>query len=101
MNIYEMYVANGNKAGFWVVRDSWGQSFAKVLTVAGFPAGPLSGDPPYYAQGPKKKSPTVMARIYYRDQKPVIEPLRCPGTYAYRRIVSPFGVADSNLGKGL
>ena len=33
MNLYEMYVANGMKTGFWVKRRTWGDLCARVTFV--------------------------------------------------------------------
>jgi hypothetical protein len=53
-----MYVANGNRAGFWVKRDSWGNTCALVKLVGGQASGELSGEPPYVnVKG--KGNPTV------------------------------------------
>jgi hypothetical protein len=76
MNIYEMYVANGNRAGFSVHRNSWAShNTAQVLSVAGQESGPLSGAPPYYG------NPLVIA-----DHPWGVGRLSCPGTYAYELV---------------
>lgn len=89
MNIYEMYVANGNRAGFFVCRNSWNLegSAALVVSVGGRIEGKLSGEPPYYG------NPVVLADVVYanRPDRPVLhnQKLGCPGTYAYTRISPP------------
>lgn len=81
MNIYGMYFANGKKVGFWIQRDSWGSTCAKVLAV-----GPIKGPPPYYGD------PTVIADLYdlptgtIKDKNVEIS---CPGNYTYRQIPPP------------
>ena len=73
-----MYEAFGNRAGFYVRRDSWSRAYALVISVQGKKSGPLEGKPPYYG------NPSVIANIYgflNGDQKGVA--LSCPGTYAY------------------
>lgn len=77
-NIYQMYEAFGNRAGFYVRRDSWSKAYALVITVQGKKSGPLEGTPPYYG------NPPVVANIYgfdSGDQTGVR--LSCPGTYGY------------------
>lgn len=88
-NIYGMYAANGNAAGFFVRRDSWANStFARILTVAGQPTGPLPGKSPYHG------NPTVMAAFYFNDRlKDPAMILSCPGTYAYTEIPAPPGIS--------
>lgn len=83
-NIYQMYVENGNKAGFFVRRDSWSRIYACVTRVAGLKEGELRGEPPYFG------NPTVEMDVYANDgtlQKSG-EELSCPGTYAYKQIES-------------
>ena len=87
MNIYQMYVANGNKAGFYVVRDSWGNTIAEITTVGGKKEGMLPGKPPYYG------NPPVKADIYKKDTGSKINTnatISCPGTYAYTLVEDPF-----------
>jgi len=48
MNIYEMYVQNNNKVGFWIQRNSWHKYIAKVVEVQNKTTGALSGRSPYY-----------------------------------------------------
>jgi len=78
-NIYQMYAANGNRAGFYVRRNSWAQTYARVVAVDGREAGPLSGRPPYYG------NPPVTMDVYNWDGtvRAVAQPLSCPGTYGY------------------
>lgn len=47
-NIYQMYVANGNKAGFWVQRNSWSWQTALITSIGGQTEGKLEGLPPYF-----------------------------------------------------
>lgn len=77
-NIFQMYEAFGNRAGFYVQRDSWSKVYALVISVQGKKSGPLEGVSPYCG------NPAVVANIYgftNGDQKGVT--LSCPGTYAY------------------
>ena len=45
--IYDIYIANHNRAMFWAVRDCWDDMFVQVQTIAGRSEGPLQGAPPY------------------------------------------------------
>ena len=58
MNVYEMYVANGNEAGFWVMSKDWRNVLAEVVTVAGRTSGEVEGEPPYF------DNPPVMANFW-------------------------------------
>ncbi len=53
MNIYQMYVENGKRPGFWIGRTTWGNTIARVISV-----GPLKGPAPYFG------NPEVVARVY-------------------------------------
>lgn len=72
MNVYQMYVANGNKAGFSVRRKNW-RSSVRVVSVAGLAEGVLPGEPPYYGN-----PPVIVAYPNGRMQV-----LSCPGTFQY------------------
>lgn len=88
MNIYGMYVANGNRAGFWVVRAKWRNVIAQVTDVASKTDGPLAGTPPYYG------NPSVTAEFFNihtgepleRGEEGHERALPCPGTSAYTLI---------------
>lgn len=86
MNIYGMYVQNGNQAGFWVVRAKWRNVIARVTDVASKTAGPIEGHPPYYG------NPSVTAQFFNRHtgepqagwkDESFERALPCPGSYAY------------------
>jgi hypothetical protein len=53
-NLYQHYVANGNRAGFWVQHEIWEgtASEIRVKSVDGKTEGSLSGEPPNYGEGP-------------------------------------------------
>ncbi len=76
-NIYQMYVANGNKAGFWVKRNSWSWQTALITSIAGKSEGELEGKPPYFG------NPKVLARMGGTGGE---FELSCPGTYGYTRV---------------
>ena len=52
-NVFEMYVANGKRAGFWLRRTTWGNTCARVVDV-----GDIKGPAPYFC------NPKVYADIY-------------------------------------
>jgi hypothetical protein len=76
-NIYQMYVANGNKAGFWVKRNSWSWQTALITSIDGKSEGELSGVPPYHG------NLNVKGRMGGSGNE--IE-ISCPGTYGYSLI---------------
>lgn len=78
-NVYALYAENGNRSGFFIVRDSWTGCYAEVLSVGGKEAGELPGRPPYYGD------PKVLVRLYNRDgsiRESRLE-LSCPGCYSW------------------
>jgi hypothetical protein len=89
-NIFEMYHDNGDCAGFWVKRKSWGNTVARVLKVFGQESGPLPGNPPYhgYSESKARKDSKcgVLMQVWYGMEKPEIEVMSCPGTYGYREL---------------
>jgi hypothetical protein len=85
-NVYEMYVRNGNRAGFWVVRDSWTGVVALVRSIDRGQSGALSGDPPYYGNPPVRAGLWDWKLKRWRQK---YYELSCPGTYAYRRVDRP------------
>ena len=75
-----MYIQNGNKAGFYVMRNSWSNHYAKVIEIDGNAAGELSGEPPYH------DNLTVIGELYSLSTGRCIkkrEVLTCPGTFGY------------------
>ena len=100
LNIFQMYERNGDRAGFWVRRNSWGSwSFAQVLTVQGRESGPLAGVGPYFNDD-RGLNPIVEARIWYRGAVGMVEALSGPGTCAYVRIKAPADVLLAARGWG-
>ena len=85
MNIYQMYIANGERAGFHVRRDSWSSIYAEVKAIGGIAEGPLTGMPPYFG------NPPVIADVYDNNGllKQAAAVLSGPGTFAYARIDPP------------
>lgn len=59
MNVYEMYILNGCKFGFYIVRDSWGFTVAKITGIEGVKEGNMiPGKAPYFG------NPKVIAEFY-------------------------------------
>jgi hypothetical protein len=90
-NVFEMYVANGNHAGFWVKRNSWGNTCARVKSVHGREAGELPGVPPYFNVSGEGK-PRVIVDIFDLHTGALKDAdvlLSCPGTYGYEQIEPP------------
>jgi hypothetical protein len=76
-NIYQMYVANGNKAGFWVKRNSWSWQTALVTSIGGKSHGALNGNAPYF------DNPKVKGLMGGKGNEVEIT---SPSTYGYSRI---------------
>jgi len=79
LNIYQMYVANGNKAGFWITRNSWSWQTALVTSIGGISEGPLEGNAPYFMN---QKVKGLMGGVGREVE------ITSPGTFAYTRIES-------------
>jgi hypothetical protein len=79
-NIYQMYEANGNKAGFYVRRNSWSAVYACVTSVAGRTEGSLVVKPPYFG------NPPVTMDVFNNDGtiRSTNQILSCPGNYTYK-----------------
>ena len=76
-NVYEMYVANENRAGFFIRRITWGNTIARITTIGGREEGALSGEPPYFG------SDAVFAEFYNLDTGERLNEseVSCPGTF--------------------
>ena len=87
MNVYEMYESNGSRADFFIRRETWGNTIARVLHVAGQASGPLAGVAPYFERQ------RVIADFYDRRTGEWLNEgaVSSPGTYAYSL------VADADL----
>ena len=80
-NVFQMYVANGEKPGFWLRRTTWGNTCARVTSV-----GELMGPPPYYG------NPAVLADIYDFRTGALKEKgakIPAPGAYKTWRLIVP------------
>lgn len=81
-----MYYANGKKFGFWIQRDSWGNTIARVVSIEGVTEGQeINGKKPYHG------NPKVFAEFYKEEDKnnchagnlDNISEVSCPGNYSY------------------
>lgn len=81
-----MYYANDKKFGFWIKRDTWENTIAKVISIEGVIEGEkISGRPPYY------NNPKVVAEFYKKYNKQDcnsenldnISEVSCPSNYSY------------------
>jgi hypothetical protein len=86
MNVYQMYVAFDNRVGFWVQRDSWGNTCALVKQIGSQTEGELPGKPPYHGN---PKVTVDVFDIHNGSLKESDTILSCPGTYAYTQIPDP------------
>ena len=80
-NLFEIFVAEGSRTGFWLRRTTWATSCARVIFV-----GPLIADPPYYG------TPKVHADIYDLSSGALRDAnVRLPaaGTYKTWRKIEP------------
>ena len=79
LNVFQMYVANECKPGFWLRRTTWANTGACVISV-----GPLAGSPPYFG------NPKVCADIFDLSTGALKEAgarLPVPGTYKTWRLI--------------
>lgn len=86
MNVYEMYYENDKKFGYWIRRDSWGKTIAKVIGIEGVKEGDdIPGAKPYH------DNVKVKAEFYRESSKDYchsenidnISEVSCPGTFSY------------------
>lgn len=78
-NIYQLYRANGNKAGFVVRRQSWPVAVAIIKSIGGKEKGVLPGYPPYHG------NPRVVAEVVSGGRVVVCE-LTCAGCFQWERV---------------
>jgi len=81
LNVFQMYVANNLRAGFWLRRTTWENTCAQVTSV-----GEFKGSPPYYG------NPTVLADKYELRTGALKEQgvkIPAPGTYKTWRQIDP------------
>lgn len=101
MNVFQMYYCNGKEVGFWIKRNSWGNTVAKVISIDDQTTGSLKsfGSYPYFNKAKEK----VYAEIYkiveitdniitlhqtkpeffISSQDPNLGYISCPGTFGY------------------
>jgi hypothetical protein len=84
-----MYYANEKKFGFFIQRDSWGNTIAKVISIEGVIEGEeIPGIKPYH------NNIKVIAEFYKEDDKNNchsgnlnnISEISCPGNYSYNML---------------
>ncbi|WP_375416783.1 hypothetical protein [uncultured Hymenobacter sp.] len=84
MNVYQMYRHNDLRYGFWIVRDSWGNTLARITEIEGVSEGSkIKGRYPYYG------NPKVWADFYDLRTLQLVNQrceVSCPGTYAYQMV---------------
>lgn len=81
LNVFQMFVQNGKRPGFWLRRTTWENTCAKVTSV-----GPFKGPPPYFG------NPKVFADIYDLKTGALRERgarIPAPGTYKTWRQIDP------------
>ena len=93
MNVYQMYYVNKKKFGYFIQRNSWGYSIAKVINIVGVIEGEnIPGKPPYF------KNQKVIAE-FYKETDPKwcikevinnIAEISCPGTFSYNLIKTTY-----------
>lgn len=96
MNIYQMYMANDYKLGFYVTRNSWSkEKYAKVVEIQWVTEGkPIKGKPPYFGgfknppghprEGKIMSPRLVTLEAKWLDGGQMIT--RSGGTYAWERV---------------
>jgi hypothetical protein len=93
-NIFQMYIENDCKFGFFVTRNSWSNNkFAMVVSIDGVEEGKMiEGEPPYFTRKypeEHRKAGKVWPRIVYLKatwfDRGKYE-TDCGGTYAWTRI---------------
>lgn len=93
-NIYTMYHKNKCKFGFYVARDNWSYTVAKIIQIVGVTEGKkIIGKNPYY------NNPEVIAEFYKIDPNEDnlekkcnsvtflnVNKLLCPGNFSYSKL---------------
>jgi hypothetical protein len=93
-NIFQMYVENKCKVGFYVTRDSWmNGKYARVAAIDGVKNGEMiDGEPPYFTRKYPPKHPkegkiwprTVTLKADWLDDGEYI--IDTAGTYSWTRV---------------
>lgn len=92
-NIYQLYVENGNNAGFWAWDPAWAPSeVIFVKTIGGLSCGPLKGKPIYYDKPAVVIDSYLEGKLFKKD-----ETFRLGHIPAYSRIDAPFVSPNVNL----
>lgn len=87
MNIFQMYYANGKAANFWIQRQSWGTTVARVVSIGGQESGSLKqfGYFPYFNEAKEK----VYAEMYQWEKD-------SDGTLLFNQIKPDFHICKHN-----
>jgi hypothetical protein len=86
MNIYKLYAANGDRAGFWVQHRTWKNMCAHIQSIADQQCGALPGPSPLHDNA------KIVARIFdVRSGRPIpVGPsLDNPDDHNYTVIAEP------------
>ncbi len=86
MNIFEMYYDNDKCADFWVIRNSWGNTVARIVSIGGIESGPIKGFGRYPYFNEAKES--VYAEMY--------EIINTSDGYLFNQIAPIFDVCPSD-----
>ncbi|MBS9775723.1 MAG: hypothetical protein KGV57_01365 [Fusobacterium sp.] len=82
-----MYKYNGYEFGYFVQRNSWSDTVAKIINIDGVLEGePIKGQSPYF------ENQKVIAEFYDSEGNfKNIDELSCPGTYGYD-LIKPLSI---------
>ena len=79
LNVYQMYYANNKKYGFFIKRNSWGNTKMKVTKIQGVIEGQeINGKAPYY------DNPIVESEVYINGEHKGSDVVSCAGTFSYK-----------------
>ena len=85
MNIFRLYIQNGNCAGFWIQHRSWRNTCAQVVSIDGLSSGSLRDNP-------ETNIVDVHVRCFdVRSGRPVsvMDSIDRPGDRGFVRIAEP------------
>ena len=85
VNVFDMYEANGNRVGFWIRRNTWGNTVARVVSVADAESGPLVKKPGSRYPVGRTKVVAVFYNLHTGELLNTSE-VSCPGTFAYSQV---------------
>jgi hypothetical protein len=99
-NIFQMYVANGCKCGFFITRNSWSnEKYAKVIKIDGVEEGKMiDGEAPYFTRyypightkaGKVWKRYVYLEAPWFDDGEYITD---CGGNYSWARVFPDLNV---------